>query len=253
MQDAVLITGATGGLGEEFAKQYAALRRPLVLTARNEDSLKALAEVLPVETKFIALDLSKEGEPQKLVDFVIDNKIEVTTLVNNAGFAIGGETVESSDERQRALVNLNCGALTELCVNFAAIMKEQGRGEILNVASVAGFMVGPYLASYYGSKNYVLSFSRALHFEMKKYSIQVMALCPPPVDTPFWKAAGSDKTIVAKTKVTSKSVVSCALRAMKFKKQVCVPGILWKIACPICRAMPHVTEAATAALQLPRG
>lgn len=249
MQDAVLITGATGGLGEEFARQYSAAGRTLVLTGRSEDKLAELANSLSTECKTIALDLSKEGEPQKLVDFVIDEKIEITTLINNAGFAISGETVSSSDEKQRELVNLNCGALTELSVNFAAIMKEQGRGEIVNVASVAGFMVGPNLASYYASKNYVLSFTRALHYEMKKYGVEVLALCPPPVDTPFWEAANATKMVVAHTTVSAKRVVDACMLALKLKKQVCVPGVLWKAICPICRTMPHVTETALSLLQ----
>lgn len=251
MKNAVLITGATGGLGIEFAKQFAALGRPLVLSGRSKDKLDELAKTLDVETKTVALDLGREGTPEKLVDFVIDEKIEVTTLINNAGFAIAGETVESLDEKQRELVNLNCGALTELSVNFAAIMKEQGRGEIVNVASVAGFMVGPNLASYYASKNFVLSFTRALHVEMKKHGVEVLALCPPPVKTPFWENASATKMAVAHARVSPKRVVDACMLALKCKKQVCVPGVLWKVICPICRACPHITEAALSVLQRP--
>lgn len=188
-----LVTGASGGIGWELAKQFAAAGHPVALTARSEDKLRERTEQLQkeygVSVQMIPADLTAEGGPRGLFDRTREMGIGVDVLVNNAGFGDYGLFIDSDWSRQRDMIALNIAALTELTYLFAGEMRRQGGGRILNVASVAAMGAGPYMSVYYATKAYVLSFSQAMTEELREFGITVTALCPGPTDTGFEAAA----------------------------------------------------------------
>lgn len=240
-----LITGATGGLGREFAFQLALKGENLVLVGRNEETLAQMARKLKndyyVETRTIVKDLSAPNAVEELVAEVKAAGIEVETLVNNAGFGYDAAFIESDLARQSALLQVNCLALMQLCYEFAIPMVERGHGNILNVASIAGFMPGPYMATYYASKAFVQSFSNALHVELEHTGVHVTTLCPGPVNTAFWNNAEAGTIGLAKAEmcVEPPYVVKDALVALGKNRMMCVPGILAKITVFGSRVLPR--------------
>jgi len=188
-----VITGASSGIGAELARIFAARRCPLVLTARRHERLEALAEEIKaahrVQVEVMALDLEDREAPQDLVEMIRDRGIEVHTLVNNAGFGLRGNFATLPFERQIAMIDLNVTAVTALSRLMLPGMIERGRGGILNVASTAAFQAGPYMAVYYATKAFVLSFSEALYEEAKPHGVTVTALCPGPTATEFSETA----------------------------------------------------------------
>lgn len=188
-----LITGSSGGIGWELAKQFAAAGHPVVLTARSEDKLRQRQEQLQKEfnvpVEVIPADLAGERGAGDLYTLTRKLGIEVDILVNNAGFGDYGLFIDSDWSRQRDMVALNVTALMELTYLFAGRMREMGGGKILNVASVAAMGAGPYMAAYYATKAFVLSFSQAMTEELREFGITVTALCPGPTDTGFKSAA----------------------------------------------------------------
>ena len=172
--------------------------------------------------------------------------------MNNAGFGYDAPFAESSLERQRALVQTNDMALMELCHAFAPGMAERGHGGILNVASVAGFVPGPYMSTYYASKAFVQSFSSALHMELRPYGVHVTALCPGPVRTPFWDNADAGGTALARMTISAPRVARAAIRALGCNRLLCCPGVLAKVIVFGSRLVPRTWAAAAAsALQKP--
>ena len=240
---AVLITGATGGLGREFAAQYAAEGRDVVLVARSVAALDALAgevrERFGVEASCFSCDLSETSAPRTLYEDVIGTGIQVEILVNNAGFAVDAPFAESDPVRQRGLVEVNIAALTELSRLFGADMAARGHGGILNVASVAAFMPGAYMATYYASKAYVLSFTHAVHAELRSRGVHVSALCPGPVDTPFWERADAGATLLARIGVPPARIVSAGRAALRRNAAKRVCGIAWKATTFAMRLVPR--------------
>ena len=185
-----LITGASAGLGVEFARACAARGEALALAARRRERMEALAGELGGEAHVFAIDLAEPEAAVSLLNEIEAEGLQVDVLINNAGFGGGGRFAEISFERQRDMVRLNVGTLTELARLVLPGMLERGRGAILNVASTAAFQPGPNMAVYYASKAYVLSFTEALHEELKGKGVRVSALCPGPTDTEFFEAAG---------------------------------------------------------------
>lgn len=247
-----LITGATGGIGREFAFQLAQKGDNLVLVGRNEETLAQLADKLKteyyVDAHTITCDLSQAGAVDYLVGEVKAAGIEVETLVNNAGFGYDAAFIESDLSRQSALLQVNCLALMQLCYEFAIPMVERGHGNILNVASIAGFMPGPYMATYYASKAFVQSFSNALHVELEHTGVHVTTLCPGPVNTAFWNNAEAGTIGLAKAEmcVEPSFVVRDAMVALGKNRMMCVPGILAKATVFASRVMPRHTIAVMA-------
>lgn len=257
MDGTVLITGATGGLGREFARQYAKEGRDLVLVARGSEALGELAADLmedgAPQPTCIACDLSAPGTCKALHARLHDQGIQVDTLVNNAGFGVCAPFMESDAARQDALIQVNVAALTQLCRLFGADMARRRRGEILNVASVAGFMAGPYLSTYYASKNYVLALSVALHAELFCRGVKVCALCPGPVRTPFWDNADAGQTALAHLSMSPKRVVAEGRWALSVGLAKWVPGLPWKAVTFVPRLLPRTVLAhAASVLQRPR-
>jgi short-subunit dehydrogenase len=184
-----LITGASAGLGVEFARQLSARGARLVLVARRRERLEALAAELG-NARAIALDLVEEGATERLMADLAAAGEHVDCLINNAGFGFTGPVADIEPERQRDMVTLNCTRLTELARAVVPGMIERGRGGILNVASTAAFQAAPRFAVYAATKAYVLSFSEALHEEVRDKGVHVSCLCPGPVATEFFDAAG---------------------------------------------------------------
>lgn len=225
-----LITGASAGLGAEFARQCAGRGEALALTARRGDRLEALKAELGGKVHVFPLDLAEPGAPARLAGAVEAAGLQVATLINNAGFGAWAPFAELTAERQREMVDLNCGALTELTRLVVPGMIARGRGGILNVASVAAFMAGPGSAVYYATKAYVLSFSEALHHELKGKGVKVSALCPGPVRTEFADVAGITIKAFERMAMAPGPVVRAGLKGLDRNQAVVVPGGFAKVA-----------------------
>lgn len=189
MNKIALITGASGGIGYEFAKLLAKNNYDLVMVARNKEKLLEKKEELvnnyKINVKVIVKDLSLKDSPKEIYEEIKLDGINIDTLINNAGFGTFGEYTTVPFERQKSLVDVNVVAVMQLCYLFANDMKKKREGKILNVASIAAFQPGPYMSMYYASKAFILSFTESLNKELKKYNINVTALCPGPVKTNF--------------------------------------------------------------------
>ncbi|KLK93766.1 short-chain dehydrogenase [Microvirga vignae] len=207
-----VITGASSGIGAELARVLAARGYSLVLTARRHERLEALAEEIQsahrVQVEAMALDLEDREAPQDLAEMLRDRGIQVHTLVNNAGFGLRGNFASLPFERQIAMIDLNVRALTALSRLMLPGMLERGRGGILNVASTAAFQAGPYMAVYYATKAFVLSFSEALHEEARPHGVTVTALCPGPTESEFSATADLESSKLFKQGTMSAAEVA---------------------------------------------
>jgi len=244
-----LITGASAGLGVEFARQCRTRGDELVLVARRKDRLEALAAELG-SAHVVAADLAAPGAPAKLLADVAGLGLEVETLINNAGFGAAGSFVEAPPERLLEMIDLNVRSLTELCRLVLPEMLERRRGNILNVASTAAFQAGPYSAVYYATKAFVLSLSEALYEEAKGKGVHVTALCPGPTATEFFEVAGSPNGRLAKMATDPRAVVAAGLAGLARNKPIVVPGLMNKMTSQAGRILPRaVLRRAVAALK----
>ena len=193
MQPVCLITGASAGIGMALAHVFAKHGHALVLTARREAELQALADEIATagfaRPHVITADLGAPEGPGLLAGALLAASLEPSIVVNNAGFGLLGEVADLDRNRQLAMIDLNIRALTDLSLRWLEPITRH-RGGILNVASVAGFFPGPGMAIYNASKAYVISFTEALHEELKADGVRVCALCPGPVETEFFERAG---------------------------------------------------------------
>ena len=182
MKQTALITGATSGIGLEFAKIFAKNSYNLVLVARDGEALKKIADELElafhVSARTIVRDLSKPSSPQEVFNQISSLGIQIDVLINNAGVPLKGKFIENKLEDELKLIQLNIASLTAFCHLFGRQMAKRGFGRILNVASIAAFQPGPFMSNYYASKAYVLMLSEGLHAELKQDGVTVTALCP---------------------------------------------------------------------------
>lgn len=246
-----LVTGATGGLGEEFCRQLARDGWSLVLHGRDADRLMALAGELGrlgAGVRTVTADLAAANGEDELVGKVDALGIEPELLVNNAGFGYATTFSESDAARQRALVQVNVQALTGLALAYSARMAARGSGAIVNVASVAGVMPGPHMATYYASKAYVLSLSEAMHEELAERGVEVLAVCPGPVRTGFWSVAGTNTQGRNAFMLSAEEVVRIALVALERGRAVCAPGLVSKACYAFGRSMPGIVSRKVCAL-----
>jgi short-subunit dehydrogenase len=225
--ETTLITGASSGIGEEFARRLAARGENLLLVARSEDKLIALCNELGrasgVKCQHFALDLSKGGAGRVLFDEARERGLEVATLVNNAGFGSMGDFASLDLARELNMIELNVGALVELTHLFLAGMRERGRGAIINVASTAAFQPVPFMATYAATKAFVLSFSEALWEENRARGVKVFALCPGVTETNFF-AAGEMQRPPMRSVQTPEQVVTTALGALEQNRSHVISG-----------------------------
>lgn len=226
----VLITGTTSGLGREFARLFAKNGYNIVAVARNEALLQQQKQELErqfgAEMVYIVKDLSAENSAQEVYDEIKHKGINIDILINNAGFGSFGRYVDVDWQRQKGLASVNMLAVMQLSYLFGKDMDRRGKGKIVNIASIASFQAGPYMAMYYASKAFVRSFSEALHEEMKSSGVSVTAICPGPVATNFEKNAQMvNSAMFTKLRVyTPEVVVAKSYRAIMRNKAVCVVG-----------------------------
>lgn len=231
MENHVLITGASSGLGADFARQYASLGRHLILVARRLDRMEALKEEIlakyKVDIELIQADLSDPLQRRRVIDACLGR---VDILVNNAGFGIGGRFESVDYAKVQNLIDVNITALSEFCHAFVKDMKDRRKGTIINIASMAAFTAGPYMAAYYASKAYVLSLSEALHEECLPMGVHVIAVCPGPTLTEFFKASGSSaKPSLPVFLMRSDKVVELAIRDAQKNKAIAISGFRNKL------------------------
>lgn len=224
----VLITGASAGLGEVFARQLAALDAHLVLVARSADTLNLLAEELRTQSKVqvtvLPADLSSAEAVDRLIAEVMSRDLRIDILVNNAGLGVFENFLDTTFEKQAAQVYVNIRALIALTHAFAPGMVAMHRGGVINVASTAAFQPLAGAGVYAASKAFVLFFSEALSFELKDTGVTVTAACPGPVATHFF--ATMNPKLQAKQMDQPEPVVRDILRAFERGKRVVYPGKL---------------------------
>lgn len=224
---ATLITGASSGLGAEYARQFAARHHDLVLVARREQALTALADELRaahgIAVTVIAQDLSTPESAEQLHSRTSDLGIEIDILVNNAGFGTHGDVVDADPHRLADEIQLNCGTLVGLTARYLPAMRARRRGTIINIASTASFQPVPHMAVYAATKAFVLSFSEALYGEEKRHGIRVLAVCPGATATEFFDVAGESAAVGIKR--SAKQVVDNTMRALPGDKPSFVDGV----------------------------
>lgn len=240
MKKVALVTGASAGLGVEFARQLSKRGHALVLAARREDRLDALAAEVG-NARAIAIDLSERDGAARLMADLETNGETLEILVNNAGFGLTGRFAEQDPARLRQMIDLNCGALTELCRAVAPQMAQRRSGAILNVASTAAFQPGPGMAVYFATKAFVLSLTEALHEELRGFGVKVSALCPGPTATEFGEVAGFGKPIPKFAMAGAEKVVRAGLAGLEANRAVVIPGLLNKLSAQGHRLLPRST------------
>jgi short-subunit dehydrogenase len=226
-----LVTGGSSGIGLELARQAAADGHDLILVARNAASLAAVADELGrrVQVHTIAEDLSQPEAAEQVWDRVRSLGVEVDCLINDAGFGDHGSFADSDLGKLERMIRVNITALTALTRLALPPMLERGRGRIMNLASVTGFLPGPLMSVYYATKHYVLAFSEGLVEELRGSGVTVTALCPPPVRTAFSSAAQISPTnFMATTRTTPADVARYGYRMMKRGKAIAVYSPLYK-------------------------
>jgi uncharacterized protein len=257
---AALITGASSGIGEAFANTLAANGLDLVLVARSEDKLRALAkqlaEVHSRRVEVIAADLSLAGSAAKVHTATQALGMPIDLLINNAGFGTAGAFYQLDAAREQQEIMLNVAAVVGMTHAFLPAMVEQGRGGVINVASMAGFQPMPYMAVYAATKAFVLSFGQGLRLEVRGKGVTVLSVCPGPVDTPFFEATGNSKlrnSVPKGTMTTADDVVRASLRAFKSGQSVVVPGAANKVMAAFTRTMPRDLVASMTAMVMRGG
>jgi short-subunit dehydrogenase len=248
---AALVTGASAGIGSCIARELAQRGHGLVLVARRKQRLDALAQELAaahgVRVEAISCDLSQAAARGRLPEQIADLGLEITILVNNAGFATGGPFHEADPERELEQVRVLVETVVALTSAYTPGMVERGRGGVLNVASTAGMQPMPYSAGYSAAKAYALTFSEALHHELKGRGVTVTALCPGPVETDFWGIAGwevtggqsFEKAVPRPAWISAEHAARAGVAGLQSGRRVVVPSLPVRTAMRASRYVPH--------------
>jgi len=256
MNKTALITGASSGLGAEFARIHASKGDNLVLVARSKDKMDALKAELEkqfgISVNVIAKDLSEQSAPRAIYDELQTQKINVDYLINNAGFGDFGLFAECNWARQLEMINLNVTALAYLTRLFLPGMIQRKFGKILNVASTAAFQPGPTMSVYFATKAFVLSFSEAIANELNSTGVTVTALCPGATETGFKAASalGSSNLFKGNGIAGSKEVAEFGYKAMMKGKTVAVQGFINRLMAQSVRFAPRKIVTAIARFKL---
>jgi uncharacterized protein len=246
-----LVTGASSGLGVDFARQLAARGCNLILVARREDRLRTVEQAITaqhgVEVDVIAMDLEPAEAPQQLYDQLKAAGRPVDVLINNAGFGLYGDFVEIPWERERAMLELDIVTLTHLTKLFVKDMVERRSGFVLLVASIGAYQPSPTYATYSAAKSYVLSFGEALHFELRKTGVNVTVVSPGVTKTEFLEVAGQKPSLYQRAMMMkSADVTRIAVDAMLKGKASVVPGFKNAAVALSMRFMPRQLAAMAA-------
>ncbi len=260
---AALVTGASAGIGAAIARELAAREHNLILVARRSDRLEELAAELRaghgVAAHVIACDLADAPAREVLLRTVAKLALDVEVLVNNAGFATGGAFHESDPGRELEQVRVDVEAVVALCSQFVSGMAARGRGAVLNVASTAGMQPIPYSAGYSAAKAYVLTFSEALHAELRHHGVTVTALAPGPVATDFWETAdwqlsgqSFERAVPRPAWITAAQAARAGVRGLESGARVVVPGLPIRAAMLASRYIPNAVKLPSLAFALRR-
>lgn len=230
-----LITGASSGIGRDMARYLASKNIDLILVARRKERLEDLKKECDVSVEIVELDLLKKENLYKLFKKYQNKKIDI--LINNAGFGLFGDFLETDLERELEMIDLNVVAYHVLTKLFLQKMNKEGGGYILNVCSSAGFLAGPRLATYYATKNYITKLTMAIHEELrhKNSKVTISALCPGPVDTEFNKVAQGGFKVNG---VSSAYVAKYGIDKMFQQKLIIVPTLSMKLGLFFSRFLP---------------
>lgn len=252
MKSATLITGASAGIGAEFARLLGAEGETLVITARRGDRLEGLAEELRrahgVRVEWLAADLALSETAELLAEKMQALGLEVGTLINNAGFGLVGAFADQPVDPVVEMLELNIVALTRLTRTFLPTMRARRAGGIINVASTAAFLPGPYMSVYYASKACVLSFSEAIAHELRGSGVVVTALCPGPTQTEFQKIAGMAETsLLRRFSMSPREAARLGLAGHRAGKTVVITGVGNKLTPLAARFVPRSVMARIAA------
>lgn len=256
---AVLITGASSGIGHELSKLFARDGYNLVLVARNEQKLKQIANELKenfgISAKVILKDLSNTNSPKEIFDKLQQESVRIDILVNNAGFGVYGVFSETSLIEELQMIQVNLVSLTHLTKLFLPEMLKHRYGKILNVGSIGSFVPGPLNAVYCATKAYVLSFSEAIAEELRDTGVTVTALCPGTTRTEFHKRARmEDINLLRFGVMDARTVAKIGYRAlMKGRERVVIPGAYNRIQMFLSRFMPRKMLVKIVKYQMSKG
>ncbi|MDB5256488.1 MAG: short-chain dehydrogenase/reductase [Chitinophagaceae bacterium] len=231
----ILITGASKGIGKALAHELAQKKQNLFLVARSENELKALAEELksrhPIDVIILSLDLSAADSAQHIADYIAERKLSIHTLINNAGYAVWGNFESNSLEEQNRMLWLHIQTVVNLTYLLLPFLKKEKQAYILNIGSTAAYQAVPTLALYAASKSFIVSFSRALHFELRHSNVSVTCVSPGPVNTNFVNRAGMQAIAETAEKfgISPTLLAQKALQAMYAHKTEYVPGFSNKL------------------------
>jgi len=250
-----LVTGASAGIGYEFAHILAADGFNVALVARDEVRLQNVAGELDakyrVKIKVVAADLAKPGAPREIFDRLQRENFPVSMLINNAGSGIYGPFADTDLDKELAMLRLNMESLVALTKLFLKPMLERGEGKILNVSSVAAYQPDPLLGLYGASKAFVSSFSAALSVELNGTGVTVTALCPGTTATEFHKRAGLDRSRLLRhgmmKQMSARVVAEIGYRAMMSGKAIVIPGLMNRILAGLAKCSPAMLSAKVAA------
>ncbi|KDN54299.1 SDR family NAD(P)-dependent oxidoreductase [Flavobacterium seoulense] len=253
MKSYALITGASKGIGKAIAYELAKQGYPLLLVARSEKELKTLSDDLRVKysinTSILAIDLSLSDASRKVTDWIKMNNYPIAILVNNAGYGVWGDFSQSSLNDQLGMMQLNMNVVVELSHLLVPLLSKEKQAYILNISSTAAYQAVPTLAVYSATKAFVLSFTRALRFELTKTSISVSCFSPGPVATGFAERAGLSalNKMAEKFNMQPEEVAKMAVKAMFSKKSEVIPGVTNIISVYANRLLPKAFIEKTAA------
>lgn len=226
----VLITGGTSGIGFELARNFAKDGYGIIIVSSSSERLQKAKQKLEDEFKINVLtyeeDLGKIGAAEQLYKRIKEDNLNISILVNNAGIGLVGATDKIGFERDERMMILDVINLVGLCKLYISDMYRQGNGKILNVSSTGAFQPGPYTSTYFGSKAFVLSYSRAVRYEAKKKGVQVCTLCPGATETNFFVQEGTKIPLGA---MSAEDVARCAYKGLMKNKEITVPGFRNKI------------------------
>jgi uncharacterized protein len=241
----VLITGASQGIGRALAEKFASMGSDLLLVARNEAALQELCVTLEkanpgIRAQSMKLDLSKGDAAQRLKSFCIERDFQVDTLINNAGYGVWGQFSELTLQEQLDCMNVNMTAVVQLTHELLPLLRRNPQSHILNVASTVAYQAMPTFAIYAATKSFVLSFTRALHHELKPLGVSVTALVPGATDSNFIERAGLQHTAekAKKISMTSDAVAEVAIRGLAKGQIEVIPGGLNRVMASATRFLP---------------